>query len=89
MVAFGAVPVDLSVPDGETAWQLFASENGPDFNDAPDEVNHIRWGHDYGFPDQFGPVAAGETDGEPFSGPVYPATPHASASGLAYIDNPA
>ncbi len=89
MVAFGAVPVDLTAPDGDTAWQLFASENGPDFNDAPDEVNHIRWGHHYGFPDQFGPVAAGETDGEPYSGPVYPATPHASASGLAYIDNPA
>jgi glucose/arabinose dehydrogenase len=51
-------------------------------------VNHIRWGHHYGFPDQFGPVGEGERDGEPFSGPVYPATPHASVSGLAFVDNP-
>ncbi len=85
-VAWGNVPVDLAAPDGETAWQLFASENGPDFNDAPDEVNHIRWDHDYGFPDQFGPAEDG-ADGEPYSGPVYPVTPHASASGLAYVDN--
>ena len=87
-VAWGNVPVDLSQPDGERAWQLFASENGPDFNDAPDEVNHIRWGHDYGFPEQFGQAAEG-ADGEPYSGPIYAVTPHASASGLAYVDNPA
>lgn len=87
-VLWAPVPVDLTKPTGATAWQLFASENGPDFNDAPDEVNHIRWGHDYGFPDQFGPVVATATDGEPYSGPVYPVTPHASADGLAYISNP-
>ena len=87
-VLWAPVPVDLINPTGPTAWQLFASENGPDFNDAPDEVNHIRWGHDYGFPDQFGPVAATATDGDPYSGPVYPVTPHASANGLAYITNP-
>ncbi len=91
MVVWAPVPVDLDQPAGEVAWQLFASENGPDFNDAPDEVNHIRWQHDYGFPDQFGPVepASGAVDGEPYSGPVYPVTAHASASGLAYITNPA
>lgn len=86
------LPVDPSQPagspDNERAWQLFASENGPDFNDAPDEVNHIRWGHHFGFPDQFGPLEDDELEGNPFSGPVYPVTPHASADGLAYIDNP-
>lgn len=87
-VLWAPVPVNLANPTGPTAWQLFASENGPDFNDAPDEVNHIRWGHDYGFPAQFGPVAATALDGEPYSGPVYPVTPHASADGLAYITNP-
>ncbi|MEZ4610790.1 MAG: hypothetical protein R2838_11180 [Caldilineaceae bacterium] len=60
----------------------------PDFNGAPDEVSHIRWGHDYGFPNQFGPVADPAQDGAPYSGPVYPATAHASASGLAYVNNP-
>lgn len=90
MVVWAPVPVDLAAPEGETAWQLFASENGPDFNDAPDEVNHIRWQHDYGFPVQFGPVSTAdeEVDGEPHSGPVYPVTAHASASGLAYVTNP-
>jgi glucose/arabinose dehydrogenase len=88
-VTWAPVPVDLADPDGPTAWQLFASENGPDFNDAPDEVNHIRWAHHYGFPVQFGPVDAPAADGEPYSGPVYPATAHASASGLAYVSNPA
>lgn len=89
MVVWAPVPVDPAQPDGETAWQLFASENGPDFNEAPDEVNHIRWQHHYGFPGQFGPVAEDAVDGEPYSGPVYPVTPHASASGLAYVTNPA
>lgn len=88
-VLFAPVPVDLANPDGPTTWQLFAGENGPDFNDAPDEVNHIRWGHHYGFPDQFGPVGSeGDPDaveGDPYSGPVYPVTPHASANGLAYV----
>lgn len=88
-VVWAEMPLDPEQPDGERAWQLFASENGPDFNDAPDEVNHIRWGHHYGFPDQFGPVGEGEVEGDPYSGPVYPVTPHASADGLAYIDNPA
>lgn len=83
------LPVDPEQPDGARTWQLFASENGPDFNDAPDEVNHIRWGKHYGFPDQFGPVADPSAEGAPYSGPVYPVTPHASADGMAYIDHPA
>ncbi|MBV7333322.1 hypothetical protein KFU94_34820 [Chloroflexi bacterium TSY] len=80
-------------------WQLFASENGPDFNNAPDEVNHIRWQHHYGFPERFGPSAndtsnaantdeLSQIDGLPYSGSLYAVTPHASASGLAYIDHP-
>jgi glucose/arabinose dehydrogenase len=88
-VLFAPTPVDLAAPDGPTAWQLFASENGPDFNDAPDEVNHIRWGLDYGFPAQFGMVEDAAAEGVPYSSPVYPVTPHASANGLAYISNPA
>jgi glucose/arabinose dehydrogenase len=89
MVIWAPVPVDLAQPEGATAWQLFASENGPDFNEAPDEVNHIRWRHHYGFPEQFGPVAEDAIDGDPYSGPIYPVTAHASASGLAYVTNPA
>lgn len=92
MVVWAPVPVELSAPDGPTAWQLFASENGPDFNDAPDEVNHIRWQHHYGFPERFGPESAdlpAEIDELPYSGSLYAVTPHASASGLAYVSNPA
>jgi len=92
-LVWAPLPVDWREPEGETAWQLFASENGPDFNDAPDEVNHIRWQHDYGFPEQFGPVDAGDgtaddaVDGAPYSGPVYPVAAHASANGLFYATN--
>lgn len=86
-VVWAELPLDMDNPDGPRAWQLFASENGPDFNDAPDEVNHIRWGHHYGFPEQFGPVIDG-AEGDPYSSPVYPATAHASANGLAYVDHP-
>ncbi len=89
MVTWAEVPLDMEEPDGEVAWQLFASENGPDFNDAPDEVNHIRRQHHYGFPAQFGPVEEGMIDGKPYSGPLYSAPAHASASGLAYVNNPA
>jgi hypothetical protein len=87
-VVWAHVPTDLNNLNGPRTWQLFASENGPDFNDAPDEVNHIRWQHNYGYPDQFGPVAAGQVEGDPYSGPVYPVTAHASADGIVYMDNP-
>ncbi len=88
-VVFAPVPLDLANPDGATAWQLFASENGPDFNDAPDEVNHIRWGLDFGFPAHFGMVTDPATEGKPYSSPVYPALAHTSADGIAYISSPA
>ena len=87
-IVFAPVPVNLAEPDGPTAWQLFASENGPDFNDAPDEVNHIRWGLDFGFPDQFGMVEDPAAEGKPYSSPVYPVLAHTSADGIAYIANP-
>ena len=88
-VVWAPVPVDLVDVDGPSAWQLFAGENGPDFNDAPDEMNHILWQRHYGFPQQFGPVEPPSADGDPYTGPVYPVTPHASADGVAYITNPA
>ena len=91
-VVWAQVPVDPIDPSGEAEWQLFASENGPDFNDAPDEVNHILWQHHYGFPEKFGPnfdEPASEIDDLPYTGSLYPVTPHASASGLTYISNPA
>jgi glucose/arabinose dehydrogenase len=88
-VLWAPVPVDLAQLEGATNWQLFASENGPDFNDAPDEVNHIRWGLDYGFPDHFGAVTPPAVEGDPYSGPIVDAGAHTSANGLAYITNPA
>ena len=63
------LPADLNDPSSPRTWQLFASENGPDFNDAPDEVNHIRWGHDYGFPTQFGMVEDPTDRGQPIYQP--------------------
>lgn len=76
------------IPHGdEIDWALFAGENGPDFHYGPDEVNHIRWGRHYGFPDQFGNVPP-EAEGDPYSSPVYEVIPHASANSLAYITNP-
>ncbi len=74
--------------DGETHWSLFAGENGPDFNAAPDEVNHIRWGLHYGFPEHFGMIDPQE-EGQPYSSPVLEVTAHASANSLAYVTNPA
>jgi glucose/arabinose dehydrogenase len=74
--------------EGSILWSLFAGENGPDFNSAPDEVNHIRWGLHYGFPEQFGMVDPPEQEGQPYSSPVLEVTPHASANSLAYITNP-
>ncbi|MBX2999135.1 MAG: hypothetical protein KF893_11545 [Caldilineaceae bacterium] len=84
--AYGLIWAPIPHGDG-VDWALFAGENGPDFHYAPDEVNHIRWGHHYGFPDQFG-NADPEAEGDPYSSPVYEVVPHASANSLAYIDNP-
>lgn len=88
-LVWASLPVYPDQPGEPRQWQLFASENGPDFNDAPDEVNHIRWGKHYGFPEQFGPVTRPAAEGAPYSGPVYAVAPHASADGMAYIDHPA
>lgn len=78
-VVWAPVPVD-----GEPLWSLFASENGPDFNDAPDEVNHIRWGVNYGFPEQFG-LTGDPAQTVPSAGPVAELPGHSSADGLAYV----
>jgi len=87
-VVWAPVPVDLAHVDGPVTWQLFASENGPDFNDAPDEMNHILWQRHYGFPEQFGLVQPPTAEGDPYTGPVYAVSPHASADGMAYTTNP-
>lgn len=99
MLVWAAITNEVQNESSQSNWQLFASENGPDFNNTPDEVNHIRWQHHYGFPKRFGPDENDATnatnadellqiDGLPYSGSLYAVTPHASASGLAYIDNP-
>lgn len=87
-VVWAQVPEDLAQPDGPRIWQLFASENGPDFNDAPDEVIHVRWGRHYGFPDHFSMVEDPADEDNPFSSPVYPVVPHTSADGIAYVNHP-
>jgi len=87
-VLWAPVPVDLDNPDGPTAWQLFASENGPDYQNDPDEVNHLyRLGLNFGFPDQLGDLAPDAVEGDPYAGPVYSVIPHTSADGLAWISN--
>ncbi|MFZ1754822.1 MAG: hypothetical protein WAU10_13830 [Caldilineaceae bacterium] len=78
-VVWAAVDVN-----GESHWSLFASENGPDFNDAPDEVNHIRWGVHYGFPEQFG-LTRDPAQTLPNAGPVAELPGHSSADGLAFV----
>lgn len=78
-VVWAPVPVD-----GEIHWSLFASENGPDFNDAPDEVNHIRWGLNYGFPEQFGMTTGSAADAA-YASPVADLPAHASSTGLAFV----
>jgi glucose/arabinose dehydrogenase len=89
--AYGLIWAPISHDETDAAsgvdWALFAGENGPDFNDAPDEVNHIRWGHHYGFPTHFGMVTPPDVENRPYSSPVYEVTPHASANSLAYITN--
>jgi glucose/arabinose dehydrogenase len=85
--AYGLLWAAIPHDDG-VDWALFAGENGPDFYHAPDEVNHIRWQHHYGFPEQYGRVESPDEEGNPYSSPVYEVDAHASANSLAYIDNP-
>ena len=88
-VVWAPVPVNLDDPDGPTAWQLFASENGPDYEDDPDEINHVyKPGLHFGFPEQLGDLGPDEVEGDPYSGPVYSVVPHTSADGVAWISNP-
>ena len=61
---------------------LFASENGPDFNDAPDELNHILPGEHYGYPLAFG---ADDGGGE-YRAAVWSFDAHASADGLVVYE---
>jgi glucose/arabinose dehydrogenase len=85
--AYGLLWAPIPHEDG-VDWALFAGENGPDFHHAPDEVNHIRWQHHYGFPEQYGMVEPPEAEGDPYSSPVYEVDAHASANSLAYVQNP-
>lgn len=87
--AYGLHWAPVPHPDSEEGvnWSLFAGENGPDFTFGPDEVNHIRWGHHFGFPHHFGMMTP-EEEGSPYSSPVYEVTPHASANSLVYITHP-
>ena len=57
---------------------LFATENGPDYNDAPDELNHIIPGEHYGYPYAFGD----DDGGGKYRTPIWLFEPHASANGI-------
>jgi len=62
-------------PNGE----IFATDNGPDDKDGPEELNQIVQGGDYGFPKYFG-------EPPPNSGTLAPLatfTQHAAAEGVA------
>lgn len=62
----------------DAAGHLFATENGPDYNDAPDELNHILPGEHYGYPHAFGD----DSGGGRYRTPVWNFAPHASADGI-------
>ena len=88
-LVWAPVPVDLDEPDGPTEWQLFVTENGPDYEDDPDEINHVyRPGLHFGFPEQLGDLGPDEVEGDPYAGPVYSVVPHTSSDGIAWISNP-
>ncbi len=57
---------------------LFATDNGPDYNDAPDELNHIIFGENYGYPYAFGD----DDGGGKYRKPIWNFEPHASATGI-------
>ncbi|NOX60358.1 MAG: hypothetical protein GXP42_00185 [Chloroflexi bacterium] len=61
---------------------LFATENGPDYNDAPDELNHIIPGEHYGYPYAFGD----DDGGGRYRTPIWLFEPHASADGLVVYE---
>jgi glucose/arabinose dehydrogenase len=75
-------PFDLA---WDAAGNLFATDNGcdpPACIDAPEELNHVIQGADYGFPDYVGaPPADSGTQG-----PIATFGPHTSANGLIVYD---
>ncbi len=79
-------PYDLAfAPNGE----LFCTDNGPDtsrrtIDDAPDELNHVVQGADYGHPGVWGTPP----DGDATRGPVVEISAHAAAVGLTFYAGP-
>lgn len=61
---------------------LFATENGPDSVDGPDELNHILPGRHYGYPEAFGD----DDGGGRFQKPIWNFPLHASADGLVVYE---
>lgn len=61
---------------------LFATDNGPDFTPAPDELNYIVKGGNYGFPNYFGTPPPGTNT----IGPVALFEDHAAVTGLTFYN---
>lgn len=60
---------------------IFATDNGPDAPAAPNELNYIVKGGDYGFPNYFGVPPAG-------SGTLGPVTIRKEPSHESHLDDP-
>ncbi|MDE2767051.1 MAG: PQQ-dependent sugar dehydrogenase [Chloroflexota bacterium] len=79
-------PFDLAfAPTG----RLFCTDNAPDVpvraaNDAPDELNHVIEGRDYGHPDVWGEAP----EGSEVVGPVAALPAHAAATGITFFTGP-
>jgi glucose/arabinose dehydrogenase/mono/diheme cytochrome c family protein len=78
-------PYDVAIsPDGE----VFTADNNPsEFDDTlrflpPEELNHVREGRNYGFPDVYGRPPA-DNDSEP---PVTEFYPSVGSAGIVYYD---
>ncbi len=61
---------------------LFATDNGPDTVDGPDELNHVLPGRHYGYPEAFG----ADDGGGRFQTPIWNFVNHASADGLVVYE---
>jgi len=61
---------------------LFATDNGPDAPAAPDELNMVTQGGDYGFPNYFGDPP----DGSGTIGPTSILQTHSSSDGFVFYD---
>ncbi|MYD94495.1 MAG: hypothetical protein F4Y02_12570 [Chloroflexi bacterium] len=79
-------PFDLAfAPNGE----LFCTDNAPDVpvraaDDAPDELNHVIEGRDYGHPTVWGEPP----EGSEIVGPVAALPAHAAATGITFFTGP-